>query len=314
MITFLSMLYNVLLLVFLAVPGYILGKMGKVEDDALVSVSNVLTYVAMPFLVFLKLLQTDLGQIKMSEIAICVLLPIGLILILYAISSVMFCKGEDRFPVSRFCAVFSNCGFLGIPLAEAIFPQNSEVAVYVSLFNVSSTFLLLTLGRFMLSREKKEISLGKAVICPVLIALVLGGACSLLGLSTHVPQVATYAGHLASLTTPLSMIVLGFELSKLNALKLFAQGEVYRVGLVKLLISPLLTVGLLWLLGLAIPISPYLAAAMFLSTAVSTAASAPAMAKQYGRDAEYAASLTLGNTLLCVVSLPLLYLLFDLLF
>jgi predicted permease len=54
--------------------------------------------------------------------------------------------------------------------------------------------------------------------------------------------------------------------------------------------------------------------ALLISTAVSTAASAPSMAEDYGRDPHYAAALTLGNTLLCLVSLPFVYLLFNLIF
>ena len=46
---------------------------------------------------------------------------------------------------------------------------------------------------------------------------------------------------------------------------------------------------------------------MLVATAVSTATSAPAMAKKYGADSEHAACLTLGNTLLCVLTLPLAY-------
>jgi hypothetical protein len=38
------------------------------------------------------------------------------------------------------------------------------------------------------------------------------------------------------------------------------------------------------------------------------------MAKKYDADSEYTATLTLANTLLCIVILPLMYMLLDVIF
>ena len=63
--------------------------------------------------------------------------------------------------------------------------------------------------------------------------------------------------------------------------------------------------------ALGVELSYYLSAGMFITTAVSTAASASAMARSHGINGTLAASATLVNTMLCVVTLPLLWLLFD---
>jgi predicted permease len=84
----------------------------------------------------------------------------------------------------------------------------------------------------------------------------------------------------------------------------------YLTALFKLVIAPLSTVLMLLVLQLCgFPLSTPLMAGIFIATAVSSAASASAMAKKYGVDGEYAAILTLGTTILCAVSLPLLYML-----
>ena len=57
-----------------------------------------------------------------------------------------------------------------------------------------------------------------------------------------------------------------------------------------------------------------LASAMLLSAGISTAASAPALAQKNGADVPYTAVFTLGSTLLCMITLPLLWLLFEFLF
>ena len=56
-------------------------------------------------------------------------------------------------------------------------------------------------------------------------------------------------------------------------------------------------------------VSQSLRTAVFLATAVSTALSAPSMAAKYGQDAKYAATVTMGTTFLCVITMPLLYML-----
>ena len=54
------MLGIVLLFAALLIPGYILGKARAISDASALSFSNILMYVAMPFLVFSKLLEYTL--------------------------------------------------------------------------------------------------------------------------------------------------------------------------------------------------------------------------------------------------------------
>lgn len=314
MITFPTLIASVVLFAFLVIPGFLLGKAKLIERSALVSMTNVLMYVAMPFLVFSKLVSpdTDLRSISIPDILICTVVPAVMILGGFFFAMLVFRKKRDRVEkgVLLFCSVMPNCGFLGIPLAEVLFPTRPEVAVYLSLYNVVSTFLLLTVGVYVMSGDKRDISLKRAVLSPIMAAIVLGVIASLTGVVRYVPQIETYSGILASLTTPLSMLVLGVELSSLKLRRLILTPSLYVTAALKLVLSPAVAVLILFLLRLCgLPLSAPLMAAIFLATAVSTAASAPAMAKKYGCDGELAAILTLGTTILCTLTLPLLYML-----
>ena len=113
---FLVLFYMVLLFAALLIPGYFLGRIKLIEEGAIVSFSNVLMYVAMPFLVFFKILETDLSQIDFYGILLSVLMPAALVFLLLLI----LCKrinGDSCCRTEVFCAIFPNCGFLGIPLA-----------------------------------------------------------------------------------------------------------------------------------------------------------------------------------------------------
>jgi len=317
MVHFGVLLGNIVLFAALAIPGYFLGKMGRVSDGAMASITNILTDVAMPALVFSKLIMTDIPSLGGAAIACCVLFPIVIMCVLYALCAVLFRSMKDtgKNKASRFCAVFPNCGFLGIPLASAMFPDEPSVVAFVSLFNVFSTLMLLTLGVYIYSGDRRHICVHRVLFKPITLAVVFGVICSLLGLGERLPAMETYAGYLAALTTPLAMIVLGVELSKLSLQEIFGSVGVYAVSAIKLMLSPLMAMGLLLLVrAIGVPISAELATALMISTGVSTAASAPAMAKRYGADSKYAAMLTLGATMLCMISLPLVSLLFNMLF
>ncbi len=303
----------VLLFAALLIPGYFLGKTRAITDDSVISFSNILMYIAMPFLVFSKLLEIDLSTIGLTEVLTSVLLPVVLELILLAVCKLIFKGNEARKRAAIFCSIFPNCGFLGIPLAAAMWPNKPEIVLYISVFNVVSTFLLLTLGVYILSGDKKAIDLKRTLISPIFFAIVLGVIASLLKISTYWGCVGTYAVTLAQLTTPLAMIILGYELSKLHLLKMWQSPGVYLTSCIKLLLSPILTIGVLVLIRYVFKVQAdsSLSLAMLVATAVSTAASAPAMAKKYDADSEYTATLTLANTLLCVITLPLMYMVLN---
>ena len=314
--TFYVLFGMVLLFAALLIPGYILGKTKAITDAAVTAFGNILMYIAMPFLVFTKLLEIDLSQIGMSEILISALLPVGLELILILLCRVLYRGNSADNRAAVFCAVFPNCGFLGIPLTAAMWPALPEIVLYISIFNVISTFMLLTVGVFLLSGDRNALRLKKTLISPIFFAILAGVAASFLHMKEHFSWAYTYAQNLAQLTTPLAMISLGYELSKLHILKMWLDVRVYFTAFTKLILSPLLAIGILAVLQyvVGLEITPSVVFAMLTATAVSTAASAPAMAKKYGLDSAHAAVLTLTNTLLCVVTLPMMYLLSEAIF
>ena len=315
MLSFSSIASGVALFVALMIPGFALGKMKRIEAGAIKTLGNLLSDIAMPALVFVKLIQTDITRLDPWVLAICILLPAVIIFALHFITKLLMPRRDDgkEHLSARFCAMFSNCGFLGIPLAAALFPNAPEVTVYVSLANVTNTFLLLTLGVGILSDRRgsnpKEMLM--ALMRPVTFAMILGAICSVAGLGTLAPSVVSYSDTLAQLTTPLSMTVLGFELSRLSLKSLFCDARVYIASAIRLLLSPLLAFSILVLLRYAFGVNvPYtLFSAMLIVTAVSTAASASAMSLAHGIKGNLAACATLMSTLLCVITLPLLWML-----
>ncbi|MBQ7920980.1 MAG: AEC family transporter [Clostridia bacterium] len=313
-----ALLKYIFLFTVLMIPGYIMGRRKRLMDEAMTSLANILTDIAMPFLVFSKLLAIDVKSLRISYILCCILLPIVIELSMLGIACLVFRKKEDRsrYPIDRFCTFLPNVGFIGIPLACSIFPDVPEIALYVSLANIVSTYILLTMGIFTLTEDKRDISVKKMFTSPVLFAIILGFLGSMLPENPVTAFAADYSVYLANLATPLSMLVLGYNLAKLSVMKLLKDTGVYMVSLLRLIISPILTIFVLVITQkvLRVPVDYELVMAMFIAMGVSNAGTAPAMAKRYGLNGEHAAAVTIGTTILSVATIPVVYLLAECIF
>jgi len=306
--TALLMFGYLLLFIALMIPGFILGKTKHLKEDAIPYFSNLLTDVAMPMLVFSKLVSMDLNLITADNILYCILFTIALYFILFFIAE----KATNKSPHAVFSSFLPNCGFMGIPLSVALFPDKPQVTIYLSIVNVASTFILLTLGVYSLSRDKKSINPKRALLSPIMFAIVLGVVLNLTGLSAKHTFFEQYSTYLANLTTPLAMIASGFSLCTMNFKEIRTTKHLGKTVFIRLIASPLILMGLIWIVKQFVVISPDCIDGLFIAFAMPTAASASAMAARYHRDSKGAAVMIVVTTVVSVITLPLLYLLFDL--
>ncbi|MBQ8356773.1 MAG: AEC family transporter [Clostridia bacterium] len=315
---FFDMLGRLCLFAALGVPGFLLAKWGKIGQEGRGTLVNLLLYVAMPCLVFAGLLETDVRALHAAEWITCALFPALIVAVIGGLGALIFRGEGDRPRLCRFCAAFANCGFLGLPLAQSLFPDRPAVALFISIFNILSTVLLFIIGGAMLSGDggKQKRNWFRLLVSPLTVATLLGVICSLLHVGQKLPFLITFAEIPAAMTTPLSMTVLGALLATLPKKPWWRESGLWLTALLKLAVAPLCTMGILAFLRSVckLPIGADASLALLLSTAVSTAASAPSMAEDHGRDPHYAAALTLGNTLLCLLTLPFAYLLFNFIF
>lgn len=312
MFDFFVLAEKVLIFVLLMIPGYIMGKCKILNEKSISGFGEIITKIAMPALVIVKMLETNIFDLGAVNIICCILHVPVFIFLMYFITGLVF--GKRR--VERFCSVFPNCGFLGIPLAVAMFPENPEVTVFLSIWNIFDSVLVLTFGVDILSTQKQKKSILSVLLKPITVAAIIGLVLSFLNLGEKVPSAITYTEYFADLTTPLSMTILGYELSKLPFREMFLCRELYSTGIMKLFASPLVALVIVLVADLLpwISLSPYLAAAIFLGTGVATASISSALARDTGENSSLAAIITVGTTILSVISMPIMSLVFELIF
>ena len=165
-----------------------------------------------------------------------------------------------------------------------------------------------TLGIYAVTGMRKAVRPLKILLNPPTVATVV--ALPFFFCNVQMPeQILTVFGYLGDMTQPLSMIILGVRLADVHLCALFGDWKVYLTAAVKLLVSPLLSLGILVLVDLLVPLDTYVMIALFIIAAMPTASSVLNFAERYGGDCDTAACTTLMTTVLCVVTIPVLMLL-----
>lgn len=272
----------------------------------------MLTKVAFPIFIFSGTLSGF--QLKKESLLLFAkaLIPAVLGMLLFALFvGFIFRRIPDKKKkgTMEFCSVFPNNGLLGMPLALAVLGETSPVMPSMISMNILTNILVYSVGIVQLSGGKKNISLKRIFLNPVVIAFLCGVAVKASGVDAFVPEIAKFADYFGKVVTPLSMTVLGMKLASFPLKKIFTSAESYRVMLCKLVLCPVVIVGALLLLGRFAPsiFDDTMILATFFTMAVPTAGLASSLAESFGGDEERAAKYTLGTTLMCVVTVPILY-------
>ncbi len=204
-----------------------------------------------------------------------------------------------RTSVLRFAVIFSNAGFMGIPLEYALLGNEGVFfgAVYVAIFNL----LCWSYGLVVMCGSLKDLKLRPIIINPGTVGIVLG--LPLFLFSYRLPSViGTPVSMLADLNTPLAMIVIGYYLSKASFASVLKCASAYMATFLRLIVIPLC------LLGTLVMFRNTLNGTM--AVAIVTAASAPVaalttmLAACYEKDVQISVGLVAGTTLLSIFTMP----------
>ena len=304
------MLKNVMVFVALAVPGYLLVKCKELTQAQSGALSKLLMYVGMPFLILTNSIKIDFNGELLLMMGVVALVGIAAIFATFFVSKPLtdMEKAEKTKGMMRFCAVFPNSGFLGIPLAMAVFGAGSKVLTVVIILNIITNVLMYTLGIYLVSGDKSAISLKKAFLNPVLIAFIVGIIVNLLKVKDYVPEIVTYSTHFSNLVTPISMTILGMKMGGINFADLFKSWKTYYVSALKLIAFPLVIVAFVLAIKMAwSTITMDVIFGFFIAFATPTAGLASTFSDNYDGDTENAVAFTLGTTLLSVITIPVFY-------
>ena len=209
--SFLSVGTQVLILFLMIGTGFVLGKLHLITHKGVVSMSNLLMYVVSPcilIVVFQRPLETEtFHNFWVALLAALVIHGINIL-----VSELVI---RDRDPMRksffRFSAIFSNCGFMAVPLQTAIL--GSLGVFYGSAYLLVFTVLTWTLGIQLVKGGKMAFSWRTLLMNPGVIGVAIAMVLYLLQIT--LPEIIlSPITYLSDMNTPLPMVVIGYQLSQ----------------------------------------------------------------------------------------------------
>ncbi len=324
-IDFFNVFATVLSLIVLIVPGFLLTKFKFINEKAGEVFSTFVLYGSQTVMVFMGFQ----GKAFSPEIGVNMLIVAGITTVvmfgLYGIACLLIRnKSEDvKRRTMRYGCVFSNCGYMGLPLVNSLFYGQeclSEVIIYTAVVLAMFNVINWTLGTYICTNDRKSISIKKVILNPVIISVVLG---FLVFVIAKVPLVdlAPQGGNvdiliekimnsldiIGNTVTPLSMTVIGIKLAGVNVKQLFLDKDAYYVTAIKLIGMSLFTM----LLVRFLPINDLVKYTMFFLFSTPCATSTALFALRFGGDANYGSVTVLLSTVLSILTIPLMFLVFQ---
>lgn len=290
----LILIKQILVMLAMMSIGVILFKLGQLDEKGVGQLSNLALYVATPCVV-IRALAIPFDAEKISTGVLVMLF----FLIIFAVSVVIGrfgCGKADR--VGTFAVVFSNSGFVGIPLIQGILGE--EYVFYVTMTMVVGTITFWTYGVLLMSGDKNEVSVKKILTNPNLIAVVVGMI--LFFTIDELPYVILQTlNGMANMNTGLGMVILGATLGASNVGLMVTDTRLYKAIALRLAVVPLVCIPILLLMPV-----PFEVRMVMMIIAAAPAASATSMlALKYGADYSYGTGLSIGTTIVSMLTMPL---------
>lgn len=304
-VSFQVALSNVLLTILYILPGYALCKAKKAAPEHLSTLSAVLVYVCSPCLTLSSFLGMTYRPEDLEQMGLFFLAALALqgafMLLLYLVFRRKY--GDARYRLLTLGAAMGNAGFFGLPIVRALMPDNPEVLCYAVIFGLAMNILMFSMGVFLLTRDKKFVSLRAALINPAVAAVLVALPLYVIGARNCMPAMLVNALQLlGNMTTPLCMIILGIRLATVPLRQLFGRPFMYGICLMKLLVFPLFAfVCVCWL-----PLPLSFRASVLILSAAPCASYILNMAEIHHAETALAANCVLVSTLICFLTIPLM--------
>lgn len=290
---------QVLVLCCIMALGFLCNRVHWLDEKAVKSITNIVLYFVTPC-VIINSFSREVDSALVSGLIITAVVAFLTFLISIAFAhSCIKDKDKELERVYRYAAVFGNCGFMALPLEQAVLGDIGAFfgAVYIAVFNL----FVWTYGVWLMSGDKKYISAKSLVLNPGLIGTFVGIIILVTGLK--LPSVlSTSIGYMAALNTPLPMIVIGYYLGNLSVNRIVSNKKQYLISFYKLLLFP--SVALLMMYFAKVDTTVMVVCTI--AAAAPTAANTAMFATLYGKDAELGAQIMSVSTLLSLFTLPLL--------
>ncbi len=296
-------------LLTLIVIGFLLMKFGILPKNSETVLAKLENWIFIPALV----LSTFINNFTVDKIATAGnVMLISILIEIIVIPLALLCTKlvtKDKYTrnIYLYGLCFSNFGFMGNAVVSALFP---EIFFEYIIFTLVLYIIIYVWGVPSLLMEKGEGNGIKArlknLVNPMLICMVIGIIIGLIGVKP--PQFAVSVIDSASACmSPVAMLITGMTIAKIDIKSVLKIKSIYIVTALRLLVFPLLFIGIRLLFNIKMQLSFYICAVA--SLAMPLGLNTIVIPSAYGKDTTVASGMALISHILSVGTLPLIFLL-----
>lgn len=316
---------NTMLSLFLCIfIGYYAAKRNIIDELGIDKLNSFLLNITFPFMmvsIFNIELSTTILKQGIPIFIYGLFYQLILALIAYAFTRLIDfglereeTVGFERKKIVQFAMIFTNTGFIGLPLIGSVL--GSDGLVYASLLNIPFNITCFTFGVYLLQpKGENNIDLKSILTTPVMIGiwvglflmlsqLILPGTFEVDGEIVRLPSFLTKTINMVGgITSPLAMIIVGASLKQTNFKRVFCDWKLHLFALIKLLIAPIIV----YMLCRLFISDQQLLLIITVFAAIPTATVTTLLAERYGHDYVYASEIVFITTLYSIVTIPLVF-------
>jgi len=285
--------------------GYAANKIKWLPDESTKYLSLLLVNIASPCLVLYSMSQQEWNR----ETVTSVIQVAGLMLLALATATliaslavrIMKAPAADR-GVYQAALVLTNCGFMGFPLALAVFGDKGLFLMIIA--NAVFTVYTYSAGVLMLLSGRDEKLTVRAAVKSILSIPVVTSVIGLLIFVFGIPLpdlLVNFLDTVGGITIPLSMIIIGIQLAESRVREVLVNRHIYEMIVLRLAVFPAILFGLfLWL-----PVNTLVFCIVIFAMAMPSAAITPVLSEIYGVNAKLAAQVVFITTMCSLISIPI---------
>ena len=296
--------------------GYIVSRYGIAPDNSSKVLSKLENNIFIPALV----MGTFMGKFTIEKMTVAwkfVLggLVVSAISIPIAILVARACSKDSYIrKIYTYGLAFSNFGFMGNAVVQAIFPEIFQdyliytLPFWTFIYICGVPVLLIPAEGEDADAKRSLKSRLRSFVNPMFIAMLIGMA---LGLTAQWVTVPAFVGNavntLGSCMSPVAMLLTGMTIAKIDLKETFTNISVYIVSLIRLIAIPMVGILALMLLPLPKDVAVCTVCALAMPLGLSTVV----VPSGYGLDTRVAAGMALISHLLSCITIPVIFMLYE---
>lgn len=302
---------QMLVLLAMMLIGYFSYRKAWITDDMSQRLSKLVVNVFNPVLVVNGVLGQSGGN--KSGIGLNVLFVTGyfILLILFSYVILLVLRPETKIrSMYRLMTIYSNLGFMGIPVIKSIY--GNESMIYVAFYILGYNLMLYTYGMHLARKAMTEFT-GEVVkksgwkaslqkmINPGVAAALLAIGIFASGVQLPSPMY-TFCDYVGNATIPLSMILIGVSVAQVDMKQLFGDWRVYAFILLRMVLLPIAMIFLLR--GLSV--DELVFGVFIIELGMPVGSIITLIVKESGADAAYCTKGVVLSTLASIVTIPII--------